>query len=118
MQEAPAFDQARMMTGDRPNYLVVNVLDGRDLGINLAKPPNPMVEVTCEGQVIRSESRSRTNEPVWREELELAVSDPAQTLTVKVYHQSKSLLPWKKGIQLLGQYRFSLFELKEEEDPK
>jgi hypothetical protein len=115
MQSPPRYETN--VGGDHPNFLVVHVLDGRELGVNSSKPPNPVVEVICDGQVIRSEPRSRTNEPVWREELELAVADPAQTLTVKVYNHRKSILPWKKE-SLLGQYRFSLFELAEELDPK
>ena len=120
MQPPPDYARAG---GDQPNFLVINILDGRgfvahtESGVELAKPPNPMVEVHCDGQTVRTEFRSRTSEPVWREELELAVTDPAQTLTLKVLGHRKTINPWKKE-HFLGQCRLSLYELKEELDPK
>ena len=48
MQLPPDYARAG---GDQPNFLVINILDGRgfvahtESGVELAKPPNPMVEV-------------------------------------------------------------------------
>ena len=48
MQPPPDYARAG---GDQPNFLVINILDGRgfvahtESGVELAKPPNPMVEV-------------------------------------------------------------------------
>lgn len=88
-----------------PNVLSVNIIQvsvltsvsqcnssqqGRNIG-DVDKPGNPFIECECDGAKMVTEFRSKTNEPVWRQTLELSVLDPAKTLTLKVIGRHKSL---------------------------
>ena len=63
---------------------------GRNIG-HVDKPGNPFVEVACDGAKMLTEYRSKTNEPLWRQDLEFAVLDPTKTLSLKVIGRHKSL---------------------------